>query len=371
MKITLKNKYLGILNEYQIDNMEPINISYLWNLGSLLGLCLVIEIISGIALSMHYTPNINLAFASVEHITRDVNMGWMIRYVHANTASFFFIAVYIHIARGLYYGSYKSPRGTVWTVGVTIYQLMMQTAFQGYTQPYGQMSYWGIVVITSQISVIPWIGFDILHQIWGGLSVENATLNRLFSLHFQVPFIIAALVIVHLVALHEKGSNNPMGIASNGNRIPFHVYYTSKDLVGVIALIIVIATMVFWNPNQLGHPDNNIPANPMVTPQTIVPEWYFQPFYCILRGIPNKVIGVILFALAILILYALPLVGSANNKRSARYAPIRAIAFWIFAFNFLLQMYQGQCHVSEPYMTQSLLSSILYFSYFILLFIIT
>lgn len=254
---------------------------------------MIIVIISGITLAMHYCNDSALAFASVEHITRDVNMGWLMRFVHMNAVSFFFMCVYTHIGRGLFYGSYRAPRTTLWIVGVLIFIIMMATAFIGYVLPWGQMSFWGATVITNLFSAIPWIGNELVLLLWGGFSVDAPTLNRFFSLHFLLPFILVALVVMHVLALHQNGSNNPEGLPSNGDRIRFHPYFTSKDLVGFFWFTLLLAYFVFFDPNYLGHPDNYIPANPLVTPASIVPEWYFLPFYCILRSIPNKLLGVI------------------------------------------------------------------------------
>ena len=272
-------------NEYP----TPKNLSYMWNFGSLAGLSLVIMIVTGIVLAMNYTPHVDHAFGSVERIMRDVNHGWLIRYIHMNTASFFFIVVYIHIFRGLYYGSYKAPRELLWILGVIIFLLMMATAFMGYVLPWGQMSFWGATVITNLFSAIPFVGESIVTFLWGGFSVDNPTLNRFFSLHYLMPFLIAGVVVLHIVALHRFGSNNPIGIDAKGpaDTISFHPYYTIKDMVGIAVFLLLLATAVFFFPNAMGHPDNYIPANPMQTPAHIVPEWYFLPFYAILRAVPD------------------------------------------------------------------------------------
>jgi len=305
MKLTKRNPILALVNDFVIDSPAPTNLTYFWGFGSLLGLNLVVLIVSGLTLAMHYTPNTMLAFSSVEHIMREVNNGWLLRFIHANGASFFFIFVYLHIGRNLYYGSYRSPRGLLWSIGVIIFIVMMATAFIGYVLPWGQMSFWGATVITNLLSAIPWIGTDFVEFVWGGFSVDNATLNRFFSLHYLLPFILAALVCMHLLALHQDGSNNPEGISSTSDRIRFHPYYTSKDLVGFIWMAIFLSIFVFFAPNYLGHPDNSIPANPLVTPHSIVPEWYFLPFYAILRAIPSKLGGVIAMFGALLILFPL------------------------------------------------------------------
>jgi ubiquinol-cytochrome c reductase cytochrome b subunit len=274
MRLLKSQSLLRLVNSYLIDSSEPANISYLWNFGSLLGMCLIIQILTGVFLAMHYTPHVDFAFNSVEHIMRDVNSGYILRYTHANVASFFFIFVYSHIARGLYYSSYKTPRALVWSIGVIILIVMMATAFLGYVLPYGQMSLWGATVITNLLSAIPFFGHDLVELIWGGFSVSNATLNRFFSLHFLLPFLLAALVVAHLIALHVHGSNNPNGISNNSDRYPFHPYWVFKDLVTIFVFLLILSIMVFYYPNLLGHSDNYIPANPMSTPSSIVPEWY-------------------------------------------------------------------------------------------------
>jgi ubiquinol-cytochrome c reductase cytochrome b subunit len=276
MRLLKKNVLLRLINSYIVDSPQPANISYLWNFGSLLALCLIIQILTGVFLAMHYIPNIDLAFSSVEHIMRDVNNGWLIRYIHANVASFFFICVYAHIGRGIYYGSYKSPRVLVWSIGVIILVLMMATAFLGYVLPYGQMSLWGATVITNLLSAIPIFGPDLVELIWGGFSVSNATLNRFFSLHFLLPFLLAALAVAHLIALHFHGSSNPNGVNSNGDRFPMHPYFIFKDLVTIFLFFLALSIIVFYAPNLLGHSDNYIIANPMSTPSSIVPEWYVK-----------------------------------------------------------------------------------------------
>ena len=270
MKLLKTHPFLSLVNSYVIDSPSPSNISYLWNYGSLLGVVLVIQIATGVTLAMHYVPHVDLAFISVEHIMRDVNYGWMIRYFHANGAAFFFIFIYIHMAKGLYYGSYKAPRVMLWSIGVIIFLLLIITGFLGYVLSYGQMSFWGATVITNLMSAIPWIGNDFVEFLWGGFSVGNPTLNRFFSLHYLLPFILAALVIAHFIALHEHGSNNPLGITSNVDRIRFHPYYTFKDLVGLFVFFFLFAYFVFFNPNFFGESDNYIPANPLVTPISIV-----------------------------------------------------------------------------------------------------
>lgn len=307
MAFRKSNVYLSLVNSYLIDSPQPSTINYWWNLGSLLGLCLVIQILTGIFMAMHYSSNIELAFSSVEHIMRDVQYGWLLRYMHANGASFFFICMYMHIAKGLYYGSYRSPRVLVWIVGVIIFVLTMAAAFLGYCCVYGQMSHWGALVITNLFSAIPFVGQDIVQWLWGGFSVSNPTIQRFFALHYLVPFIIAALVVMHFMALHVHGSSNPLGITGNMDRIGMHGYFIFKDLITVFVFLIFFSLFVFFSPNTLGHPDNYIPGNPLVTPASIVPEWYLLPFYAILRSIPDKLLGVILMFAAILVLLVLPI----------------------------------------------------------------
>lgn len=368
-KLIRKSPIIAQINDYIIDSPSPINLSYFWNFGSLQGLNLIIMIISGVTLAMHYTPNVELAFNSVEHIMRDVNNGWQIRYIHANGASFFFIFVYQHIGRGLYYGSYRSPRAQLWCIGVIIFIIMMATAFLGYVLPWGQMSYWAATVITNLLSAIPWVGNDLVKVIWGGFSVDNATLNRFFSLHYLLPFIQAAQVCMHLLSLHQDASGNPIGIGTMSDNIRFHPYYTSKDQVGFIVAGLFFILIIFYFPNLLGHPDNSIPGNPQVTPHSIVPEWYFQPFYCILRAIPSKLGGVIAMFGSLLILLPLPFFGSIN-LRTNRYRPILNFIYWIFIFNFQFLLWLGAKPIHLPYTILGLISTIIYFLYFLILLII-
>ena len=306
-----------------VDYPTPRNLNYWWNFGSLAGIFLLIQIITGIVLAMHYTPSVEGAFASIEHIMRDVNYGWLIRYIHMNGASFFFIVVYIHIFRGLYYGSYKSPREVLWWLGLTILLLMMATAFMGYVLPWGQMSFWGATVITNLFSAVPIVGTAVVEWLWGGFAVDNALLNRFFALHYLFPFLIVGVVILHIVALHTHGSNNPLGIDKKGpqDSIPFHPYYTIKDLFGLSFVLTIFAFVVFFAPDYLGHPDNYIPADPLKTPAHIVPEWYFLPFYAILRAVPDKLGGVIAMISAILILFVLPWLDT-SKVRSATFRTI-------------------------------------------------
>ena len=354
---------LRLVNSYLIDSPEPANLSYLWNFGSLLGTCLVLQILTGIFLAMHYQPHVDFAFNSVEHIMRDVNNGWAVRYTHANVASFFFIFVYAHIARGLYYGSYKSPRVLLWSIGVIILIVMMATAFLGYVLPYGQMSLWGATVITNLLSAIPVFGQDLVELIWGGFSVSNATLNRFFSLHYLLPFLLAALVVAHLIALHTHGSNNPNGISGNGDRYAFHPYFIFKDLVTILFFFLVLSIMVFYYPNFLGHSDNYIPANPMQTPASIVPEWYLLPFYAILRSIPNKLLGVIAMFGSLLILLVLPYT-DLSRVRGNQFKPFMKFAFWFFVVDFIILMWIGSQHPNSPYVEIGQIATAFYFSWF-------
>jgi len=315
---------------------------------------------------MHYCAHVDLAFISVEHIMRDVNYGWLIRYAHANGASMFFIAVYIHIGRGLYYGSYTKPRDMVWNLGVIIYLVMMLTAFIGYVLPWGQMSFWGATVITNLVSAVPFLGEDIVHWLWGGFSIANPTLNRFFSFHYIMPFIIAALVILHIIALHQDGSNNPIGVDGNIDKVPFHPYHTVKDLFGIIAFSIIFAFFIFFAPNLLGHTDNYIPANPLVTPPHIQPEWYFLFAYTILRSIPNKLLGVLAMGGAILVLLLLPFTHT-SYIRSHQFRPIAKFIYWLLIADFLILTWIGACPPEAPWVLIGQISSILYFSYFLLI----
>ena len=368
-RVTKTNPYLSQVNDYLIDSPAPVNINYFYNIGSLLGLNLVVLIITGIILAKHYNPSVDLAFISSEHIVRDVTQGWLIRYTHANGVSMFFFLVYAHIAKGLYYGSYKAPRAALWCVGVIIFIVKKATAFIGYVQIWGQKSFWGATVITNLFSAIPWIGQDQVEFIWGGPSVDNPTLNRFFSLHFLLPFILAALVLGHLIALHQHASNNPSGISSTTDRIRFHPYFTSKDLVGFFWYALILFFFVFFAPLVLGDSDNSIPANSLVTPAHIVPEWYFLPFYAILRSIPNKLLGVIAMFSALLILIPLSFIQTLN-LRSNRYRPILNLLFWIFVFNFLFLLWLGAKPIAQPYTILSQLATMFYFLYFIILMIL-
>jgi ubiquinol-cytochrome c reductase cytochrome b subunit len=365
MRILKSHPLLRLVNAYIIDASHPSNISYLWNFGSLLALCLIIQIITGVTLTMHYSPNVLEAFNSIEHIMRDVNNGWLVRYLHSNTASAFFFLVYLHIGRGMYYGSYRSPKTIVWAIGTVIFICMIGTGFLGYVLPYGQMSLWGATVITNLISAIPWIGQDIVEFIWGGFSVNNATLNRFFALHFVLPFILAALVLMHLIAFHDTaGSGNPLGVGGTYDRVTFAPYYIFKDLITIFIFILVLSLFVFFMPNVLGDSDNYIMANPMQTPSAIVPEWYLLPFYAILRSIPNKLLGVIAMFSAILIILILP-VTDLGRSRGLQFRPISKLMFWVFVANFLILMQLGAKHVESPFIEFGQLSTALYFSYFL------
>ena len=365
MRIFKSHPLLRLVNSYIIDSPQPSNLSYLWNFGSLLALCLVIQIITGVTLAMHYNPSVLEAFNSVEHIMRDVNNGWLIRYLHSNTASAFFFLVYLHIGRGLYYGSYRSPRILVWTIGTVIFILMMATAFLGYVLPYGQMSLWGATVITNLMSAIPWVGHDIVEFIWGGFSVNNATLNRFFALHFVLPFVLAALALMHLIALHDTvGSGNPLGVSGNYDRLPFAPYFIFKDLVTIFIFFLVLSVFVFFMPNVLGDCENYIMANPMQTPPAIVPEWYLLPFYAILRSIPNKLLGVIAMFSAILILLAMPFT-DLSRSRGIQFRPLSKIVFYIFVSNFVLLMVLGAKHVEAPFIEFGQISTVIFFLHFL------
>jgi len=346
----------------------PKNLSYMWNFGSLAGVALVMQIVTGIVLAMHYTPHADYAFQSVERIMREVNFGWMIRYTHAVGASMFFAVVYIHIFRGLYYGSYKAPRELLWWFGIIIFVLMMATAFMGYVLPWGQMSFWGATVITNNFSAIPLVGQDIVQLLWGGFSVDNPTLNRFFALHYLLPFVIFAMVFLHVWALHTHGSNNPTGvpIKTEKDTIPFHPYYTIKDFFGMGVFLLIFFGFVFYAPNYLGHPDNYIPADPMVTPAHIVPEWYFLPFYAILRAVPDKLGGVLLMGAAILILFFLPWLDS-HKTRSAKYRPMYKMFFWVFLIDCLILGWVGGKPAEGTYVTISRVAAAYYFGFFLLI----
>jgi ubiquinol-cytochrome c reductase cytochrome b subunit len=362
----LKRPLINIFTNHLIVYPTPLNFNYFWNFGSLAGMCLVIQLVTGIALAMHYIPHVDYAFLSVEHIMRDVNNGWLLRYIHANGASMFFLLVYIHMFRGLYYGSYKSPRELVWIVGVILFFLMMAAGFMGYVLPWGQMSFWGATVITNLFSAIPLIGPYIVQWLWGGFAIDNATLNRFFSLHYLIPFVIAAFSLIHLAALHLHGSNNPMGIYSSVDKIDFYPYFYVKDLVGFIVFLFFFSVFVFFFPNMLGHSDNYIEANPMVTPVHIVPEWYFLPFYAILRSIPDKLGGVVAMFLSIVILVFLPFL-NISRIRSSTFRPFYKIFFWFFLVDCVILGWIGGNVVETPFIEIGRFATFFYFLFFVLL----
>jgi ubiquinol-cytochrome c reductase cytochrome b subunit len=362
----LKQPVLSVVNEHLIAYPTPSNLNYFWGFGSLAGICLVIQIATGIFLAMHYCPEVSLAFSSVEHIMRDVNGGYILRYAHANGASLFFLVVMIHILRNLYYGSYYAPREAIWIIGVLLLFLMIATAFIGYALPFGQQSLWGISVITSLFSVVPFVGNDLVQWLWGGFSVNNATLNRFFSLHYLLPFLIAGASVVHIAALHHKGSNNPLGISAAADKISFYPYLVAKDLLGFLVFFLVLSILVFFAPNLLSHPDNYIPANSLVTPLSIMPEWYFLIVYCILRSIPNKTAGVLAIALVFVALLALPfLVGSPI--RSSSFRPLHRKAFFAFVASCLVLSWAGSKPVEQPYILIGQCATAFFFAYFFIL----
>jgi ubiquinol-cytochrome c reductase cytochrome b subunit len=360
---------IGFSYDTAVSYPVPRNLNYFWTFGGILTFMLASQIVTGIVLAMHYVPNADLAFQSIERIMRDVNYGWLIRYLHANGASMFFIAVYIHIFRGLYYGSYKAPREIIWIVGITNLLIMMATAFLGYVLPWGQMSFWGATVITNLFSAIPLIGETIVEYLWGGYSVGNATLNRFFSLHYLLPFMLVGTVTLHVWALHHVGQNNPTGVEITDFRkdtVPFTPHATLKDLFSIATLIIFFAYWVFYMPNYLGHADNYIPANPAVTPSHIVPEWYFLPFYAILRAIPDKLGGVIAMFMAILIVVFLPWLDT-SNVRSMSYRPVARPLLWMFVVAFIGLGYLGSMPADGSYVIAARILTVLYFGYFVAL----
>lgn len=352
-----------ILNGAIVDLPAPANISTLWNFGSLLGLCLVIQIVTGLFLAMHYTAHVDLAFSSVAHICRDVNYGWLLRTLHANGASFFFICLYIHTGRGIYYGSFLYLHA--WSVGVVILLLVIATAFLGYVLPWGQISFWGATVITNLFSAIPYIGTDLVQWIWGGFAVDNATLTRFFTFHFLFPFIVAAATIIHILFIHQTGSNNPLGIVRNVDKVPFHPYFTFKDITGFIVILAALILLTLLNPYLLGDPDNFIPANPLVTPAHIQPEWYFLFAYAILRSIPNKLGGVIALVISILILLVLPFTHAAKF-RSLTFYPLNQVIFWSLVRIVFLLTWIGARPVEDPYVLTGQILTVLYFSYYVI-----
>nr|AJD76704.1 cytochrome b [Pseudocarcharias kamoharai] len=368
LNIRKTHPLLKIINQTLIDLPAPSNISIWWNFGSLLSLCLIIQILTGLFLAMHYTADISMAFSSVIHICRDVNYGWLIRNIHANGASLFFICVYLHIARGLYYGSYLYKE--TWNIGVILLFLLMATAFVGYVLPWGQMSFWGATVITNLLSAFPYIGNMLVQWIWGGFSVDNATLTRFFAFHFLLPFLISALAMIHILFLHETGSNNPMGLNSDMDKISFHPYFSYKDTLGFFIMIMILGILALFLPNLLGDAENFIPANPLVTPPHIKPEWYFLFAYAILRSIPNKLGGVLALLFSIFILMLVPLLHT-SKQRSSTFRPLTQIFFWILVANTLILTWIGGQPVEQPFILIGQITSITYFSLFLIVIPLT
>lgn len=354
---------IKIINNSLVDLPTPSNISSIWNFGSLLGLCLIIQILTGLFLAIHYTDNVNIAFDRVTHIIRDVNNGWIIRTLHANGASFFFICIYIHVGRGIYYGSYNLL--LTWIIGVIILFLTMATAFLGYVLPWGQMSFWGATVITNLISAIPYLGYSIVQWLWGGFAVDNATLTRFFTFHFILPFIVLIIVIIHLLFLHQTGSSNPLGLKINQDKLSFHPYFTFKDIIGFLIIIISLTLITLINPYMLGDPDNFIPANPLVTPVHIQPEWYFLFAYAILRSIPNKLGGVLSLVFSIAILFCLPFTQHSLVK-GYQFLTLNKILFWSYVNLVILLTWIGARPVEDPYILLGQILTILYFIYFLI-----
>jgi ubiquinol-cytochrome c reductase cytochrome b subunit len=351
------------VNRSLIDLPSPNNISIWWNYGSLLGLCLIIQIITGLFLAIHYVPNIEIAFSSVAHISRDVNYGWLLRSIHANGASIFFLFIYLHTGRGIYYGSYSLTE--TWNLGVILFILAIATAFMGYVLPWGQIRFWGATVITNLFSAIPYIGKILVEWIWGGFAVDNATLKRFFAIHFILPFILVVVVILHLLFLHQTGSNNPLGIERNSERVPFHTYYSTKDVLGYILAITSFIIIVLFIPNLLTDPENFLLANPLVTPVHIKPEWYFLWVYAILRSIPNKLGGVLALFAALLILFILP-ISSTANKRGITFYPLRQILFWSLVTSWAILTWIGGRPVEDPYILIGQSFTVLYFIFYII-----
>jgi len=363
----ITNNYLySFIASHLIYYPSPITLTYAWSFGSLAGITLVIQMLSGIFLSMHYTANIDLAFSSVEYIMRDVNNGWLIRYIHANGASMFFIVVYAHICRGLYYGSYMEPRELLWCSGVVLLLLMMGTAFTGYVLPWGQMSLWGATVITNMVTAIPIAGTPIVQWLWGGYTVANPTLNRFYSIHFVLPFVIAGVTLIHLALLHKVGSNNPIGSDAGIDDIPFYPYFVSKDVFAFTVYLLVFAIFVFYFPNVLNHPDNYIPADPLQTPAHVVPEWYFLPYYAILRSIPHKAGGIVAMLGSILVLLLIPYINT-SDVRNTTYRPIFKVCFWLFMADFVILTWVGQKPVRDAFIFTGQVATLYYFVFFLIL----
>nr|YP_010265236.1 cytochrome b [Allodia protenta]UIP57107.1 cytochrome b [Allodia protenta] len=362
-QLRISHPLLKIMNNSLIDLPAPSNISTWWNFGSLLGLCLGVQIITGLFLAMHYTCDVTMAFNSVVHICRDVNNGWLLRTLHANGASFFFICIYLHVGRGIYYGSYLFT--PTWIVGVLLLFLTMGTAFMGYVLPWGQMSFWGATVITNLLSAIPYLGTYLVQWVWGGFAVDNATLTRFFTIHFLLPFIIAAFTMIHLLFLHQTGSNNPLGVKSDLDKIPFHPFFTFKDIVGFFIMLMLLISLTLISPNLLGDPDNFIPANPLITPPHIQPEWYFLFAYAILRSIPNKLGGVLALVLSIAILFILPFY-HLSKFRGIQFYPINKILFWIMVVTIILLTWIGAKPVEDPYVITGQILTIVYFFYYLI-----
>nr|YP_006460542.1 cytochrome b [Pygathrix cinerea 1 RL-2012]AFK92077.1 cytochrome b [Pygathrix cinerea 1 RL-2012] len=364
ISVRKSNPIMKLINHSLIDLPTPSNISAWWNFGSLLATCLILQIITGLFLAMHYSPSTSSAFSSIAHITRDVNYGWIIRYLHANGASMFFICLFLHVGRGLYYGSFLLLE--TWNIGIALLLMVMATAFMGYVLPWGQMSFWGATVITNLLSAIPYIGTDLVQWVWGGYSIDNPTLTRFFTLHFTLPFIITAFTVLHLLFLHETGSNNPCGIPSNSDKIPFHPYYTIKDTLGLILLIFLLMTLVLFSPDLLGDPDNYTPANPLNTPPHIKPEWYFLFAYAILRSVPNKLGGVLALLMSILILMIIPMLHK-SKQQSMMFRPFSQFTLWSLITVLLILTWIGSQPVNQPFIMIGQVASMMYFTTILIL----